>query len=72
MTNTSSSCIDLNFNLNPSLIQNLVLKYFFIWIVATIVLFFNKMILNLPPPSPYVREVWDYSKADRKNTRGEV
>ena len=30
------------------------------------------MIPNLPLSSPYAREVWDYNKADGKNTQGSI
>ena len=69
MTNTHSSCTDLIFISNPSLItefgieKSLYVDSFHHSIV------YGKLNLNVPLPPSYTREVWDYNKADKKISR---
>ena len=69
--NNSMSCIDLIFCTN----QNLILKYS---VDASIFdkchhnIFYGKTNIRVPLPPKYVREVWDYSKADVQNIRKSI
>ena len=66
MTNTSSSCTDLSFTSNPSLITEFGIEKSLYTDSCHHGIFFGKMNLSVPLPPPYTREVWDYNKADRK------
>ena len=66
MTNTSSSCINLIFTSNASLITGLGTEKSLYADSCHHSIIFGKMNLNVPLPPPYIREVWDYSKADKK------
>ena len=63
MTNTSSSCIDLN------LITEFVIEKSLYADICHHSIVFGKMNLNVPLPPPYTREVWDYNKAGKKISR---
>ena len=69
MTNTSSSCIDLIFTSNPSLITEFGIEKSFYADSCHQSIVFGNMNLNVPLPPPYTRKVWDYNKADKTISR---
>ena len=66
MANTSSSCIDLIFTSNPSLITKFGIEKSLYADSCHHSIVFGKMKLNVPLPPPYASEVWEYNKADNK------
>ena len=69
MTNSSSSCIDLIFTSNPSLITEFGIEKSLYANSCHHSIVFDKMNLNVPLPPSYTSEVWDYNKADKKVLR---
>ena len=66
MTNTSSSCNDLIFTSNTSLITDFGIEKSLYADSCHHSIVFGKINLNVSLPAPYTREVWDYNKADKK------
>ena len=66
MTSTSSSCIDLIFTSNSNLITEFGIEKSLYVDSCHHSIVFGKMNLNVPLFPPYIVEVWDYNKADKK------
>ena len=72
MINTSSSCIDLIFTSNPSLITEFGIEKFLYTDGCHHSILFGKMNFNVPLPPPYSSEGSVYNEAGRKNIQRSI
>ena len=71
MTKQYSSCIDLIFTSNPSVISASGVELS-LYEKCHRNLIYGKINFNVPLPPPYIREVWDYKNAKAENIQQSV